>query len=141
MFNVTIGAMPDLDELRGMGQKIREQVVEQILRERQHLLRQIHPDWFEEEKAAGAEPGQTTDAAGAASPSNREDIGRRLGEVGAQLQSVAEQLRRPNLTDEQRAELAEQLARLSQEQALLAREHATLRQKQDAHRTEKLHED
>jgi hypothetical protein len=49
--------------------------------------------------------------------------------VGMKLQAVAEQLRRGDLSDEQRASLAEQLSRLGEEQARLARQHAVLRER------------
>jgi len=61
-------------------------------------------------------------------PATLSDVESRLVEVGAKLQAVAEQLRRGDLDDEQRAVLAEQLSQLGREQALLARRHAALRE-------------
>jgi hypothetical protein len=87
-----------------------------------------------EREAEKATAGAMQEVGGWAGP-NREgraarltEVESRTAEVGAKLQAVAEQLRRDELSFEQRAELAEQLSRLGQEQARLAREHARLRE-------------
>ena len=93
----------DASELRELGQVIRE-----------HL-----PEWLR---------GKVPQAAAQAPEASLTEIESRLAEVGAKLQAVAEQLRRGDLSDAQRAELAEQLSRLGHEQARLARRHAELRE-------------
>ena len=114
--NVSIGGLRDLKELKELkelGQIIREQL----------------PDWMRgrvPEPPAPPPPPYAPHAADAG-PTHLSELESRLAEVGAKLQTVAEQLRRGDLTDTQRAELADQLSRLGQEQARLAREHAAAR--------------
>lgn len=116
--NVSIGGLRDLKELKELkelGQIIREQL----------------PDWMRGRMPEASAPPpphapQPPNAAEAGT-THLSELESRLAEVGAKLQTVAEQLRRGDLTDTQRAELADQLSRLGQEQARLAREHATTR--------------
>jgi hypothetical protein len=106
--NIKIGELKDLADLKNLGQLVRD-----------HL-----PEWLGEKVVNQVETvvaGSEKDAA------TLSDVESRLAEVGARLQAVAEQLRRGDLTDDQRADLAEQLSRLGQEQARLARRHAALR--------------
>lgn len=100
-----LGGLRELKELKELGQVIRENL----------------PEWLKERGTAKVVFGVGEKAA------TLSDVESRLAEVGAKLQAVAEQLRRGDLSDVQRAELAEQLSRLGQEQARLARRHATLR--------------
>lgn len=50
-----------------------------------------------------------------------------LAELGAQMQVLAERMRRQDLSVEERLRLAEEMSRVGQEQGRLAREHARLR--------------
>lgn len=102
--------LKELHELKGLGQLLRE-----------HL-----PEWMRQKATEEREERHTEEETGARSLTEVES---RLAEVGAKLQMVAEQLRRGDLGDEQRAELAEQLSRLGKEQAFLARQHAMLRER------------
>jgi hypothetical protein len=106
--NISLGGVKDLKDLKELGQVIRE-----------HM-----PDWLRSRV-----PGRHEEAeeGGPVNATSLTEIESRLAEVGAKLQAVAEQLRRGDLSDGQRAELAEQLSRLGQEQARLARRHAMLR--------------
>ena len=106
--HINVGSLKELDELKNIGQIIRE-----------HM-----PEWLR-----GKVPGS---AEAEAEPGSMSEVESRLAEVGAKLQAVAEQLRRGDLSDEQRAELAEQLSQLGQEQARLARQHAMLRERETA---------
>ena len=108
------GGLKELQELRDLGQVIRE-----------HL-----PDWMRHRTTEEREERRTEEEPNARSLTEVES---RLAEVGARLQTVAEQLRRGDLDDERRAELAEQLSRLGQEQARLARQHAMLRERPGPH--------
>ncbi len=101
--------LKDLKELKELGQVIREQL----------------PEWLRGKVSPAAEAPAASAAPPAEAPaSGLSELESRLAEVGAKLQAVAEQLRRGDLTDFQRADLAEQLSRLGQEQARLVREHA-----------------
>jgi hypothetical protein len=124
--HVNIGGLrdlKDLKELKELGQIIREQL----------------PDWMRGKMPANPftppHPGPPPPGAPhphEAGPSTLTDLESRLAEVGSKLQTVAEQLRRGDLSDEQRASLADQLSRLGQEQARLAREHAATRAEVEA---------
>lgn len=106
--HVNIGGLKDLKdlkELKELGQIIREQL----------------PEWMRGKMPPPPPPGAPHPHEG---PGGLSDLESRLAEVGAKLQMVAEQLRRGDLSDEERASLADQLSRLGQEQARLAREHA-----------------
>jgi hypothetical protein len=107
VFNIGMNGLKDLEALRDLGKVIREQFG----------------------NLAGGQ-AQSEPEAEASGPATLSEVESRLAEVGAKLQAVAEQLRRDDLTDEQRIELAEQLSRLGQEQAGLARRHAMLREAQ-----------
>ena len=117
--NVSIGGLRDLKELKELkelGQIIREQL----------------PEWMRGRMPEPPNPPPPPHAphpphAPEGGTTHLSELESRLAEVGAKLQTVAEQLRRGDLTDSQRAELADQLSRLGQEQARLAREHATAR--------------
>ncbi len=106
-----LGGLRELKELKDLGQ----------------ILRESMPEWLRDKIA---EKGR--EAAGAAEKNGAtlSEVESRLVEVGARLQAVAEQLRRGDLSDQQRAELAEQLSQLGQEQARLARRHAALREQE-----------
>jgi hypothetical protein len=106
--HINVGSLKELDDLKNIGQIIRE-----------HM-----PDWLRGKIPGSAEPD--------AEPGTMSEVESRLAEVGAKLQAVAEQLRRGDLSDEQRAELAEQLSQFGQEQARLARQHAMLREREAA---------
>jgi molybdenum-dependent DNA-binding transcriptional regulator ModE len=106
---IGLGGLKELEQLKGLGQAIRDQM----------------PDWIKNKMGGEVEQPEENGA-------TLTEVESRLVEVGARLQTVAEQLRRGDLTDGQRAELAEQLSRLGQEQAQLARRHAALRQGQEA---------
>ena len=119
---IGLGGLRELSELKDLGKMIREQL----------------PAWVRGREAGAQETSQNA-REGDPAPSetsvrwNTEatglsDVESRLAEVGAKLQTAAEQLRRGDLPDEDRALLAEQLSRLGQEQANLARRHALLRQ-------------
>jgi hypothetical protein len=113
-FVVSLGGMKDmkeLNELRDLGKVIREQLPGWV---RGHV-------WTE---------GVETTVRSESGPSSLSEVESRLSEVGAQLQMVAEQLRRTDIGDALRAELGEQLSRLGQEQARLARKRAVLRERQ-----------
>ncbi|MBV9469037.1 MAG: hypothetical protein JOZ57_07300, partial [Abitibacteriaceae bacterium] len=152
--HVNIGNMPDLQELRGLGQKIREQVMEQVMRDRDHIMRQCIPGWGQaEDRAPEAhhheneahhpphpphppqppippQPPMPPHAGPANAPDTAEVAARIESEhrsISQQLHAVAEQLRRSDLNDAQRVELADQLGQLSQEQARLSQEWAEVR--------------
>lgn len=103
---IGLGNLREMKELKELGQYIRN-----------HM-----PEWLKEKM------GRPSEEKG---PTNLSEIESRLAEVGAKLQAVAEQLRRGDLSDVQRADLAEELSKLGQEQARLAREHAMLREEQE----------
>jgi hypothetical protein len=105
-----LGGLAELKELKELGRVIRDRM----------------PEWF---KGEGTVETEEQAAGEGAAPNGLTEIESRLAEVGAKLQAVAEQLRRGDLGDEPRAELAEQLSRLGQEQARLARRHAMLRER------------
>jgi hypothetical protein len=88
------------------------------------LIREHLPEWFRGQEEEEEEPSPPKPSH-APLPSEEEGP---LADVGARMQAVAEQLRRADLTDAQRADLAEQLSRLSQEQARLARQRAARRE-------------
>lgn len=104
-YNIKFGGR-DVQDLKGLGEVIREHLGE--------WLGEKIPGFNKEEEGNGS----------------LSDVESRQAEVGAKLQAVAEQLRRGDLSDEQRAELAEQLSRFGQEQARLARQHASLRERE-----------
>ena len=106
---IGFGGLKELEQLKELGKTMRDQL----------------PDWIKN-KIGGQEEQSEENGA------TLTEVESRLVEVGARLQTVAEQLRRGDLTDGQRAELAEQLSRLGQEQARLARRHAALREGHEA---------
>ncbi|HEY3282273.1 MAG TPA: hypothetical protein VGN26_08380 [Armatimonadota bacterium] len=108
--NVHIGNLSGLKDLQGLGEIIRE-----------HL-----PEWLKSQTSSGDPKQEEATAPEAISLSEVES---RLAEVGARLQAAAEQLRRGDLSDDERASLADQLSQFGQEQARLARQHAMLRNK------------
>lgn len=103
---IVVSGLKAFKELKEFGQHFRD-----------HL-----PEWFEERMGKREDDPEKIAA-------HLTEIENRLAEVGGKLQTVAEQLRRGDLSDQQRAELAEELASLGREQAKLAREHATLRER------------
>lgn len=104
-YNIKFGGK-DIQDLKGIGEVIREHLHE--------WLGDKVPGFNKEEEGNGS----------------LSDVESRQAEVGAKLQAVGEQLRRGDLSDAQREELAEQLSRFGQEYARLARQHAALREKQ-----------
>jgi hypothetical protein len=146
---IGMGGLRELSELKDLGKMIREQLPAWIQsREARDEERKARD---EEREARDEEREARRDARAAAretrgheregerfqtetfvrwntEASSLSDVESRLAEVGAKLQTAAEQLRRGDLPDEDRAMLAEQLSRLGQEQANLARRHALLRQ-------------
>lgn len=107
---VGLGGLKELVELKDLGRLVR-----------QHL-----PEWMQG-REDDAKPDERKETSPAAEATSLTELESRLAEVGARLQAAAEQLRRNDLGDEQRAQLAEQLSRLGQEQAGLARRHAEIR--------------
>jgi len=103
---IGLGGLKAFKELKEFGQQIRD-----------HL-----PEWLESKMGRKDDDPEKVAA-------HLTEIEQQLVEVGGKLQTAAEQLRRGDLSDEQRAELAEELASHGREQAKLAREHATLREK------------
>jgi hypothetical protein len=101
------GNLKEMKELKEFGQYIRD-----------HM-----PDWLKGKAKAKESEGDGGVVI--------TDVESRLTEVDAKVQTVAEQLRRSDLSDEQHADLAEELGQLVQKQARLARERATLRDKQE----------
>ncbi len=107
---IGLGGLKELQELKEFGKMFRENF------------------WTEWKRghSSGSEQ-QESSSSGEAEPTTLADVESRLSEVGSRLQATAEQLRGHDLTDEQRAELADQLSRLGQEQARLARQRARMR--------------
>src|SRR5262249_12927520 len=81
-----LGGLAELKELKELGRMIRDQM----------------PEWLRAKVSVETEEEVTAETAG---PNGLTEIESRLAEVGAKLQAVAEQLRRGDLSDEQRAEL------------------------------------
>lgn len=105
---IGLGHLKEMKELKEFGQYIRD-----------HM-----PDWL---KGKATKPKDGDGDSGVVIT----DVESRLAEVGSKLQAVAEQLRRTDLSDQQRAELADELSQLGQEQAKLLRERAALRDQQE----------
>jgi hypothetical protein len=104
---IGLGGLKEVKELKELGRVIRDQL----------------PEWLKG-KVSGHEEGEDVAA-------SLSEVESRLAEAGARLQAVAEQLRRGDLTDAQREQLAEQLSQLGKEQAKLARQRAALRERQE----------
>ena len=121
---IGLGGLGELAELKDLGKMIREQFPD-WLRGQQERHRE-RSERHRERSQRGAESGP--DQAETLEPASLSEVESGLAEAGSKLQAVAEQLRRGDLSDEQRAILADLLSQLSQEQANLARRHAALRQ-------------
>jgi hypothetical protein len=107
-FSMNFGHQKELEELRALGELIRENM----------------PEWLrarQEEAQAARESERGAE--------NLAELDRRLAEVSAQFQAAADRMGHGDLSEQQRAELIDQLAQLGQEQSRLSRRAARHRER------------
>jgi hypothetical protein len=107
-FSLNIGYQKELEELRDLGQLIRENM----------------PEWLRARQEA-ALAAREAERGG----ENLAEQEGRLAEVGAQFQAAADRMGHGDLSEQQRAELIDQLAQLGQEQSRLSRRIARMRER------------
>jgi hypothetical protein len=99
----------DLGELKNLGE----------------VVRQAMPPWLREQmekdksKEAGEVKGETE--------GDMNDLESRIAELGAQMQALAERMRREELSSDEIRKLADEMRQLGQQQSELAKRHAAIR--------------
>jgi hypothetical protein len=96
------------------------------------LIRNALPEWMKPEDEKPKEEPKKSEPARESEPQNLNDLESQMSELGAQLQVMAERLRRESLSPDEIQRLADRMRELGEQHADLAKRQAVLRREMEA---------